>query len=160
MICLWWALCRTVHILYLQWFSYDLYLKFVVDAALAHNCICGMSWFYFGINGYISVGDWTVPDIVIAFSASHKSTAILQHDFSHFLFILSHYKIILSCRSDLNVKEKGCRSDAFSSSSSGTAKRVRSSNASNEPDSSTSPGISLLVAIHTFASESHVKFII
>lgn len=35
-------------------------------------------------------------------------------------------------------QRKRCGSDAFSSSSSGTAKRVRSSNASNEPDSSTS----------------------
>lgn len=91
---------------------------------------------------------------------THKITAILQHDLSNFLFIFSHYKIILSCRSDLNVKEKGWASRVFSSSSSGTAKRVRSSKASNEPDSSTSPGMSLLVAIHTFASESHVKFII
>lgn len=79
---------------------------------------------------------------------------------SNFLFKFSHYKTTLSCRSDLNVNEKGWHSEVFKESSSGTAKRVRSSRASKEPDSSTRPGMSLLVAIHTSASLSHVKSIV
>ncbi len=44
--------------------------------------------------------------------------------------------------------------------SSGMAIRVRSSKASKEPDSSTRPGMSSLVAIHTLASLSQVRLII
>lgn len=50
--------------------------------------------------------------------------------------------------------------EAFRKRSSGTAKRVRSRRASNEPDSRTSPGMSLLVAIQTLASSSQVKVMI
>ena len=78
--------------------------------------------------------------------------------FTHFFFIYSHYRAILSCRSDKKVSVRGCV--PFCSRSSGTAKRVRSINASNEPDSRTSPGMSSLVAIQTHASWSQVKFII
>lgn len=62
-------------------------------------------------------------------------------------------------RSDLKVRERGSAFGAFKESSSGTAKRVRSNKASNDPDSNTSPGISSLVAVHTLASESQLKYI-
>ena len=131
-------------------------LEFMVDPALCHNCVCCMPWFYLRINCYITVGDGTVPNVMIAFSASHKRATVLQHDFPHFLFVFSHYRTILSCRSDLNVRVSGCWLGVLSSISSGMAKRARSNSASKEPDSSTSPGMSSLVAIHTSASESHV----
>ena len=50
--------------------------------------------------------------------------------------------------------------EALSASSSGMAIRVRSSRASKEPDSSTSPGMSALVAIQTQASSSQVILMI
>lgn len=76
---------------------------------------------------------------------------------SRFLFIFSHYRTILSCRSDVKVSDTGGLF-WFSSNNSGIAKRTRSISASNEPDSSTRPGMSLLVTIHTSTSLSHVKF--
>ena len=78
--------------------------------------------------------------------------------FSH-AFRIQPFMTILSCRSDLKIRERGETVSAFNSKSSGTAKRVRSSNASKEPDSRTRPGMSLLVAIHTPDSSSHVKLI-
>ena len=57
-------------------------------------------------------------------------------------------------------REKGCGSDEFIDKSSGIAKRVRFTRASYEPDSRMSPGMSLLVAIHTAVSTSHVNVMI
>lgn len=108
----------------------------------------------------MAFGNGAVPDIVVTFSASLEGAAVLGQDTTHFFLIFRHYRTILSCRSDLKIREKGCGSEAFRERSSGTAKRVRSRRASNEPDSRTSPGISLLVAIQTLASSSQVKVMI
>ena len=112
------------------------------------------------INSHMAFGNGAVPDIVVTFSASLEGAAVLGQDTTHFFLIFRHYRTILSCRSDLKIREKGCGSEAFRERSSGTAKRVRSRRASNEPDSRTSPGISLLVAIQTLASSSQVKVMI
>ena len=84
-----------------------------------------------------------------------KATTVLHKYFPDFFSIFRHAKI-LSCRST----RKQNKSDffaSFNSISSGAAYRTLSINASKEPPSSTSPGISSLCAIHTEASSSHVK---
>lgn len=133
-------------------------LEFMVNTALLHNGICCMAGFYLCIDGYMAVGDWAVPYIMVAFSTPFKNAAILGKYVSYLLFIFCHYKTILSWRSDRNDKEMGRPEDLFKESNSGTAMRTRSNKASNEPDSSTRPGISSLVAIQTHASLSQTKF--
>ena len=137
-----------------------LYLKLMIYSALFHDGICSMPGFYLCINSHMPLGYGAVPNVMLAFASAVKGTPILGKDLTYFLFIFCHYKSILSCRSDLMVREKGCASDEFKDKSSGIAKRVRSTRASYEPDSRTSPGISLLVAIHTAASSSHVNVMI
>jgi len=58
------------------------------------------------------------------------------------------------CRSATNVRYNSFPVSLFISKSSGIVNRTRSRRASNDPDSSTNPGISSLVATHTPASAS------
>jgi hypothetical protein len=116
-----------------------------------------MPGFYFGIHHHVLARDRAVPYVMIPFSMPYKGAPIGKEDVADFLFIFGHYRTILSCRSDVKTRENGIRPPWFISKSSGTANLTRSISASNDPDSSTSPGMSLLVAIHTDASLSHVK---
>ena len=116
-----------------------------------------MTRFYFGINSYMTFGNRTVPNVMVTFSAPFEGTVVLRKDITYFLFIFSHYKTILSRRSDKNAKVTGETLGLFNARSSGTAKRTRSSNASYDPDSNTRPGMSSLVAIQTSAVLSQVN---
>jgi len=82
------------------------------------------------------------------------------HGNTDFLLVLRHYTYALSYLSDLKCSGISACSFSFSSNNSGTAYLTRSISASNEPDSSTSPGTSSLVAIQTLACESQSNFIV
>lgn len=131
----------------------------VGDAALLHDGIGGVAGFYLCIDAYMPLGDRAVPDIVVAFAPADKSTLILRKQLPYPLFVFRHYKASLSRRSDWKFKVRGAL-EWFRESSSGTAKRTRSSRASKEPDSSTRPGTSSLSATQTQASGSQVILIV
>lgn len=125
--------------------------------SLLHDCVCSMTGLDFCIDRYVSFGNRAVPDIMIPFAAPHKRTPILLEYLADLFLVFCHYRAILSIRSAWKLRTAGI-SVLFISSSSGAAKRTRSSKASKEPDSKTRPGMSSLVATHTLASGSHVKF--
>ena len=131
-----------------------------INSTLLQDCISCMAWFYFCIHRYMVVGNRAVPDIVVTFSTTCKSTVVLHKNFTDSFFVFGHYRTILSWRSDTKFRANGLLPESFKERSSGIANRVRSNRASKEPDSSTRPGMSLLVATQTLASLSHVKLIV
>ena len=55
----------------------------------------------------MAVCDGAIPDVMVAFAAPLERAAILQKNTADFLFIFSHYKTILSRRSDVKTRERG-----------------------------------------------------
>lgn len=103
--------------------------------------------------------DRAEPNIMVTLSAPLEITIVLGKYLPYFLFVFSHYKAILSWRSDTKDRSRKGTLGSFNASNSGAAKRKRSIKASKDPDSNTRPGISVLVATQTPASSSQVKLI-
>ena len=96
----------------------------------------------------------TEPNIMIAFSAPFEETAEFHQNFSHALFILSHYLSTRSSLSAMKLRSQKSALMSFMSISSGTIYFTFSISASHDPDSRARPGRSSLVATQTHASLS------
>lgn len=72
----------------------------MINSALLHNCISGMSGFDFGINGKISVCDWAIINIMVAFSVSYKTTTICNEltagDLFNYINYITKYFILFT----------------------------------------------------------------
>ena len=63
----------------------------MIDAALLHDFVCGVSRFDFSVDGNISVSYRAVPNVVVAFAATDELATVFGQNDANFLFVFSHY---------------------------------------------------------------------
>lgn len=81
--------------------------KMMIDTALLHDGVCGVTGFDFPVNGKIPIVDGAVPDVVIAFPMAYKRATVGRQDIPHLFLIFRHYRASLSCRVAWNRSEIG-----------------------------------------------------
>ena len=64
----------------------------MVNSALFHDGVCGMTGFNFTVNRDIGVGNRAEPDVVIAFSVTDEPTTVFIENIPNLLFVLSHMR--------------------------------------------------------------------
>ena len=66
----------------------------MVDTCLSHDGVCYMTGFYLAVYREILFCQRAVPYVMIAFTVSHESAAILHEDIPHFLLKPRHQAML------------------------------------------------------------------